>query len=112
MENIVKQFKGKKVLVVGDLVLDSYLFGKVRRMSPEGIHPLVNVRKMEDRKFYLGGACNVASNLRAFGAEVYICGVTGDDKNGDLIIDLLSEKSINTDLITKDSSRPNNSSYS
>jgi rfaE bifunctional protein kinase chain/domain len=100
--DIINQFEKKKILVVGDLILDSYLTGKVRGMSPEGIHPVVLVRRVKDKKYYLGGACNVACNLVDLGAETYLCGVVGKDNNGERLIELLCNKGINIELVVND----------
>jgi len=102
---IINQFENKKILVVGDLILDSYLTGKVRRMSPEGIHPLIHVKRVKDKKYYVGGACNVAYNLVDLGAETYLCGVIGEDSSGKKLIEMLLNKEVNTSLVVKDNDR-------
>ncbi|MFN5884915.1 MAG: D-glycero-beta-D-manno-heptose-7-phosphate kinase, partial [Bacteroidota bacterium] len=66
MKEILEKFKGLKVLVVGDVMIDAYYFGKVDRISPEAPVPVVAVEKKENR---LGGAANVAMNLVALGAK-------------------------------------------
>ncbi len=93
MKNIIEKFNGLKVLVVGDVMIDAYLFGKVDRISPEAPVPVVAVNKKENR---LGGAANVAMNLVALGAKPILCSVIGDDKDGHDLIDLLNEKGIGT----------------
>ncbi|MES2829970.1 MAG: D-glycero-beta-D-manno-heptose-7-phosphate kinase [Bacteroidota bacterium] len=90
------------VLVVGDVMLDHYIFGSANRLSPEAPVPIVNVNK--EAKI-IGGAANVASNLITLGAKVVIAGVVGDDSYGDEIIKALVEKNIDTSLILKDSDR-------
>ena len=104
--NIINQFENKKILVVGDLILDSYLFGRVKGMSPEGIHPVIIVKKVENKRCYPGGACNVACNLASLGAKTYLCGVMGEDKSGNKLLEILKDKSVNTELIVSDSKRP------
>lgn len=75
---------GKKILVIGDLMLDRYLWGKVERISPEAPVPIVEVEKEENR---LGGAANVALNLLNLGATPILCGVIGKDPEGELFLD-------------------------
>lgn len=81
-------FASKKILVIGDVMIDSYLWGKVERISPEAPVPIVNCTKRESR---LGGAANVALNLAAMGATPLLCGVIGNDDNGTLFLKLLQE---------------------
>jgi rfaE bifunctional protein kinase chain/domain len=90
------------ILVIGDLMLDHYIFGTASRLSPEAPVPIVNVKK--ETKI-IGGAANVASNLIDLGATVYLAGITGDDSDAEEIKSLLGTKNINTSLILKDSSR-------
>ncbi|MFQ5952250.1 MAG: PfkB family carbohydrate kinase, partial [Candidatus Omnitrophota bacterium] len=75
--NIVKRFSRKKIMVIGDLLLDQFVWGKVSRISPEAPVPVVWV---EDESYMPGGACNVASNLVKLGAQVSLVGVAGDKK--------------------------------
>ena len=88
MKNIIEKFKNLKVLVVGDVMIDAYLFGKVDRISPEAPVPVVAVSKKENR---LGGAANVALNLVSLGAKPILCSVIGDDKEGTELIQLLKK---------------------
>ncbi len=92
----LKQFLEKlpslKILVVGDIILDRYLHGKVERISPEAPVPIVEVEREELR---LGGAGNVANNLVSLGVQTYITGVVGDDRAGDQLLSMLKEKGIN-----------------
>lgn len=90
------------ILVIGDLMLDDYIFGSATRLSPEAPVPVVNVQR--ERKI-VGGAANVASNLVDLGATVTLAGLLGDDTFGSEIITILQEKNINTNLILKDNSR-------
>ena len=82
-----------QILVVGDLMLDRYSWGKVRRISPEAPIPVLQVSQDDQR---LGGAGNVMMNLSALGAEVLACGVTGKDEAGEIVLGLLKEKEIHT----------------
>src|SRR5881392_3020382 len=79
--------KSKRVLVVGDAMLDVYLVGDVDRISPEAPVPVVRVR---DRRHALGGAANVAQNVRAVGAEVDLIAAIGDDSGGRQLCAMLS----------------------
>ncbi len=83
-----KQFSEKKVIVIGDVMIDTYIQGKVSRISPEAPVPVVN---FEEKTHHLGGAANVALNIKALGATPYICSVIGDDKSGQEFRKLLSE---------------------
>jgi rfaE bifunctional protein kinase chain/domain len=102
MKNILEQFKGLKVLVVGDVMIDAYYFGKVERISPEAPVPVVAVEKKENR---LGGAANVAMNLVALGAKPIVCSVVGNDKDGDDLIELFHQNGVGTTGIVKSKDR-------
>ena len=99
---IVNQFQQKRILVIGDVMIDSYLRGNVNRVSPEAPVPIVSLQKEEDR---LGGAANVAINLVAMGASTIICSVIGKDKSGDKMLELLEENSISAEGLIFSSSR-------
>lgn len=101
-KNITNQFNGLKVLVVGDVMIDAYYFGKVERISPEAPVPVVAVDKKENR---LGGAANVAMNLVALGAKPIVCSVVGNDKDGDDLIDLFHQHGVGTSGIIKSKDR-------
>jgi len=103
LARVIKRFKGKKILVVGDLILDHYIFGEVDRVSPEAPVPVVWANT---EKFVGGGAVNVALNLIELGAEVYLCGVIGDGHYGKVLLSLIKDKNINTSLIIHDKNRP------
>lgn len=103
LQKISAKFKGKKVLVVGDLILDHYIFGEAERISPEAPVPVVWAN---NESFVGGGAVNVALNLIDLGAQVSLCGVVGNDYFGQVLISLVKEKKIDTRFIAKDSSRP------
>jgi len=99
---IVDQFSKKRILVIGDVMIDAYLRGNVNRVSPEAPVPIVSLQKEEDR---LGGAANVAINLVAMGASAIICSVIGKDKSGDKMLELLEENSISSEGLIFSSSR-------
>lgn len=100
---VVDSFRGTKMLVVGDLILDHYVWGKVSRISPEA--PVVVVQVSDESK-RLGGAANVAHNLTTLGADVQLCGIVGDDEHGRELVRLLQELGVETSGILVDSSRP------
>lgn len=99
---MLNKFNGLKVLVVGDVMIDAYYFGKVERISPEAPVPVVAVDKKEKR---LGGAANVAMNLVALGAKPIVCTVVGNDKDGDDLIDLFHQYGVGTSGIVKSKDR-------
>ncbi|TKC65504.1 D-glycero-beta-D-manno-heptose-7-phosphate kinase [Pedobacter hiemivivus] len=90
------------ILVIGDLMLDHYLFGSASRLSPEAPVPIVHTNKESK---IIGGAANVASNLIDLGAKVYLGGVVGNDTFAEDVKDLLITKGIDSQLIIKDESR-------
>lgn len=83
------QFNNYKVLIIGDVMIDTYLWGSVGRVSPEAPVPIVSGVIEENR---LGGAANVALNIKAMGAVPILCSVIGDDDRGKLILELLEEQ--------------------
>ncbi|GIW05582.1 MAG: hypothetical protein KatS3mg060_0387 [Dehalococcoidia bacterium] len=100
---LVDRFVGRRILVVGDLMLDEYLRGTVKRISPEAPVPVVEVR---ERFCTPGGAGNVAMNLRALGAEVGVVGVVGADELGREVCRLLDDAGIDCSGIVASSVRP------
>ena len=97
-----EKFSSLKALVIGDLMVDSYLFGKVDRISPEAPVPVV---LLEKRDYRLGGAANVALNLCALGAEVAIASVVGQDDMGDKLAELLRADGIATEGLVQSNER-------
>lgn len=95
-------FTGMKALVIGDVMLDSYIWGHVERISPEAPVPVVSVSKRENR---LGGAANVALNLQALGAVPILCSVTGNDSRCDDFCKLLEQHDISHAGILKNEQR-------
>lgn len=89
--DIVKKFKDQKVLVVGDLMLDEYIFGDVERISPEAPIPVLNVKEV---KFVPGGAANTAWNVKSLGGEVILCGLIGIDEKGKILKKILCDRNI------------------
>ena len=102
LEAIFNSFNVMKVAIVGDVMIDSYVMGKVHRMSPEAPVPVLLLDKEEHR---LGGAANVALNLKALGAEVYLCSVIGTDTAATKFQNLLSEATIQNQEIIQSEDR-------
>ena len=94
IDKLFSQFETKRILVVGDVMIDAYVRGKVNRVSPEAPVPIVSLDKEEDR---LGGAANVALNLVALGAKPVICSVVGNDRHAKDLQRLLTESGISGD---------------
>ncbi|MGB7573724.1 MAG: D-glycero-beta-D-manno-heptose-7-phosphate kinase, partial [Thermodesulfobacteriota bacterium] len=93
LESILKGFPRVRLLVVGDIMMDRSIFGKVSRISPEAPVPVI-IAETED--FNLGGAANVAHNIRSLGGMVSLCGIVGDDENGKKIYKKIVERGIRT----------------
>jgi rfaE bifunctional protein kinase chain/domain len=102
INQIFDAFNSLRVLVIGDVMLDSYVWGKVERISPEAPVPVVNVHK---REYRLGGAGNVLLNVQSLGAEAIICTVIGNDSSGDLLEKSLSEKGLNCEGLIRSDDR-------
>jgi rfaE bifunctional protein kinase chain/domain len=102
IKKIFNSFNDLSVLIIGDVMVDSYMWGHVTRISPEAPVPIVAIDKKEDR---LGGAANVALNIQAMGATPVLCSITGDDKAGYLFCDLLKKQKIPTNFILKSKDR-------
>jgi D-beta-D-heptose 7-phosphate kinase/D-beta-D-heptose 1-phosphate adenosyltransferase len=100
--HIIDQFNLKRVLVIGDLILDVYLKGTSTRLSPEAPVPVVDIAEKQE---WLGGAANTATNLRALGAQVTLLSVVGNDDDGIRAIKLVQEASINSSKIIRHASR-------
>ena len=100
---IMDQFKGRKVLVLGDIMVDKFVFGKVSRISPEAPVPIVEI----DKENYMPGAAgNVVNNLWTLGSKVLLCGVIGKDLVGQKLIKEFKNKGVETSGVFIDSSRP------
>lgn len=102
VKNIFKEFEKKRILVIGDLMVDEYILGDVNRISPEAPVPILNIKEKFSR---LGGAGNVISNIIELGGKVFPCGVIGDDEAG-LFIQLQIDKNCDLDYILVDKTRP------
>ncbi|MCX6281388.1 MAG: bifunctional ADP-heptose synthase [Bacteroidetes bacterium] len=108
---MVKEFNYKKlfdsfnrlnIMVIGDVMVDSYLWGKVERISPEAPIPIVALRKRENR---MGGAANVAMNIRAMGAKPILCSVIGTDDKGDIFLELMKKEKMDASGIVRSQRR-------
>ncbi len=99
----IDRFPEAKVMVVGDIIVDKYIWGEVSRISPEAPVPVVKVEK-ETRM--LGGAANVLNNMVSLGVKPYLCGVVGDDLNGRYLIDKIKKSGLITSGIIVDNNRP------
>ncbi len=100
--SILERFAGKKAMVIGDVMVDAYILGETKRISPEGPVPVLNVQQ---REYRLGGAANVALNLKSLGAEVMLCSVIGDDDYANIFTNLIKKHHLNHALILQDKSR-------
>ena len=96
-------FNSKKVLILGDVMVDAYVWGRVDRISPEAPVPVVTIKKKDYR---LGGAANVAMNIAKLGAKPMLCSVIGNGVNAQLFTDILSESGISEEWLVRSEHRP------
>ena len=102
LQKIFDSFSKVRVLIIGDAMVDAYIWGKVNRLSPEAPVPIVAVQKKETR---LGGAANVALNVQAMGATPILCSMIGDDMYGGEFTDLMEKQKLSTQAIFKSQKR-------
>ena len=107
-QELFRAFSGKKVLVLGDVMIDAYLQGKVNRISPEAPVPIVDI---EERYYRLGGAANVALNLQSLSATPILCSVVGKDEKGELFNRLMAEKQMDTTALVRSENRKTTIKY-
>ncbi|MFA5069624.1 MAG: D-glycero-beta-D-manno-heptose-7-phosphate kinase [Candidatus Omnitrophota bacterium] len=100
---VISHMPASSVLVIGDIMLDRFIWGTVSRISPEAPVPVVWAKS---ESFMPGGASNVANNIRGLGADVYICGVIGDDEPGRILVSELAKNGIKADGVVLDKNRP------
>jgi D-beta-D-heptose 7-phosphate kinase/D-beta-D-heptose 1-phosphate adenosyltransferase len=103
LTEILEAFAAKRILVIGDVMIDEFLWGKVTRISPEAPVPVLDVQR---RAAYPGGAANVARNLASLGAHAEIAGVIGEDEPGRRLVRLLADRKIGTELVRATPRRP------
>lgn len=106
VESLRTQVGQLRLLVIGDLMLDRYLWGSVSRISPEAPVPVIDVQRRESRP---GGAANVALNIAATGAQTSICGITGLDDEGSHLLNILRDNGFDTKLVKVLPNRPTTS---
>ncbi|TSJ42420.1 bifunctional heptose 7-phosphate kinase/heptose 1-phosphate adenyltransferase [Fluviicola chungangensis] len=100
IHEILAAFKTKRILVVGDVMIDAYMLGKVHRVSPEAPVPIVSLESEEQR---LGGAANVALNLQSLGATPILCALVGADKDGRMLKELLeAQNMLSTGIVSSE----------
>ncbi|MCA6069521.1 MAG: D-glycero-beta-D-manno-heptose-7-phosphate kinase [Endomicrobium sp.] len=100
---LISSFKKQTILVVGDAMIDKFIWGKVNRISPEAPVPVVEVTRETEM---LGGAANVANNITSLGGKAYVVSVIGKDITGKSLAEMLEEKGINYDCLVYDANRP------
>ena len=100
---LIEKFKKVRILVIGDLIMDHFIWGKVRRISPEAPVPVVEVTS---ESIVLGGSANVVNNIHSLGGRAAITGVIGSDNDGRRLVEMLKEKGIASEGIIKDPRRP------
>lgn len=103
INSIFEGFNSQKALVIGDVMVDAYYWGKVSRISPEAPVPVVSVTKKEHR---LGGAANVALNIQALGATPILCAIIGEDEKGQVFQQLMEEAGLDTSCMVQSEERP------
>ncbi|MEQ8304554.1 MAG: bifunctional ADP-heptose synthase [Cyclobacteriaceae bacterium] len=103
VNQIFEAFNNLNVLVIGDVMLDSYIWGRVDRISPEAPVPIIQVKK---RDFRLGGAANVALNVKALGANPILCALAGEDEAGKKLLDCLDVEGLSRQGMIVSKARP------
>lgn len=100
LQHILNDFSKKKILIIGDVMIDEYMWGNVDRISPEAPVPVVSCT---EREFRMGGAANVAINVKSLGAEPIMCSVIGNDEIGEIFKKLLLKRVMtNEGLVVSD----------
>ncbi|MGE3825958.1 MAG: bifunctional heptose 7-phosphate kinase/heptose 1-phosphate adenyltransferase, partial [Bacteroidia bacterium] len=103
VRDLFKSFANQTVLIIGDVMIDSYIKGKIDRMSPEAPVPIVNVTSKEER---LGGAANVALNIQSLGAKPIVCAITGEDESAKTLERLFKSNKLLTEGLLQLKKRP------
>lgn len=103
LEELLNNIKSKRIAVIGDVMIDRYVWGNVNRISPEAPVPVIEVESESTR---LGGAANVANNITSLGAQVLLIGVVGKDLGGNEVREILNAQKTSSDGIITDPTRP------
>lgn len=103
LTKIISRFNKAKILVIGDLILDEFIWGTVERISPEAPVPIV---KVTSQSFMPGGSSNVANNIYTLGGKVYISGVIGNDLYATILQDKFTERGMSVEGLIVDNARP------
>jgi len=103
LKKVISRFDSAKILIIGDLILDEFVWGDVSRISPEAPVPVVWVKS---ESFMPGGAANVANNIASLSGRVYMAGVVGNDERAGILKEGLRGKGVNIDGVVTDDSRP------
>jgi D-glycero-beta-D-manno-heptose-7-phosphate kinase len=103
LRELIGRFAGLRLLVIGDLMLDEFIWGRVSRISPEAPVPVVDVTR---ESYYPGGAANVARNVREFTANTAVMGLAGKDAAGERLLELLHAAGIDTRGVLQDAAAP------
>src|SRR5690606_3056817 len=98
-QEIASQFKHLRLLVIGDLILDEFIWGRVRRISPEAPIPVVEITR---ETFYPGGAANVARNLREFAGSIHLMGLVGTGPHAGRLRELLEAQGVGLECLIED----------
>ena len=101
--DLIRAFKDSRILVIGDFILDQFVWGNVERISPEAPVPVVNVQR---ESYMPGGSLNVANNIHTLGGTVYPCGVVGRDLEGRMLLKVIRREGIDTGGIVYENDRP------
>lgn len=100
--SLFEKFNNFNILIIGDVMIDTYFWGKVDRISPEAPVPIISRTNIEHR---LGGAANVARNIKSLGANPILCSVVGNDDKADILLEVMKKRGLSTDGIIKHDSR-------
>jgi len=103
VKKILARFDSARILIIGDLILDEYIWGKADRISQEAPVPVVWARSQSHMP---GGASNVANNIASLGAKASLFGIIGEDNNGSILLDKLKSENVDCDGVLTDSLRP------
>ena len=103
LKAVFEQLQGKRVLIIGDVIVDKYIWGDVKRISPEAPVPVFETKTEETR---CGGAANVAQNVASLGGNAILVGVIGKDREGEKLVQMLTETNLVTTEVCIDSERP------